>query len=275
MPALWADAERKYLRGKQSRAFELVHGLGILREYVHGLRALRGIGPCITVFGSARLSETDPAYAVAREVGRGLATAGYAVMTGGGLGLMEATNRGARDVGGYSVGCNIELPKEQLPNDYLDLAVTFRHFFVRKVMLVKYSTGFIALPGGFGTLDELFEALTLVQTRKIEDFPIVLLGSAFWAPVLDVLRHDLIRAGTVTAADVAHLQLCDDAATAVAYVTATGSTSKRSAQPVEQKEYVRPAHTRVAAAVAGSTVMPQTGSVVPSWPAPVVPEARE
>ena len=172
--------ERRYLRGAQSRAFEVVHAAGIVHEYARGLRALRGLGPCITVFGSAPIGADQPAYAAGREVGRLLARAGFSVMTGGGGGLMEAANRGARDAGGTSVGCNIELPHEQRPNDYLDRVVTFRHFFIRKVMLVKYSSGFIALPGGYGTFDELFEAAALIQTEKIADFPLVLLGAAFW-----------------------------------------------------------------------------------------------
>ena len=213
-------AECRYLRGPQPRGFELVHALSIFHEYARGLRALRSLGPCITVFGSARLDETDPAYALTRTVGGLLAQSGYTVMTGAGGGLMEAANRGAREVGGRSVGCNIELPHEQRPNDYLDLVVTFRHFFIRKVMLVKYSAGFIAAPGGFGTLDELFEAATLIQTGKIANFPIVLLGAEFWQPVLDALRAALAGSHTVTLADLAHLHICDDPADAVAYITA-------------------------------------------------------
>ena len=213
-------AERRYLRGAQSRAFELVHGLALAHEYARGLRALRGVGPCITVFGSARLGEGDPAYSTGRITGGLLAQAGYTVMTGGGPGLMEAANRGAREAGGRSVGCNIELPQEQAPNSFLDLVVTFRHFFIRKVMLVKYSSGFIALPGGFGTLDELFEAATLIQTAKIANFPVVLLGRAFWQPMLDALETQFAGSGTVTRAELQHLHLCDDPTEAVAYVTA-------------------------------------------------------
>jgi uncharacterized protein (TIGR00730 family) len=211
--------ERRYLRGPQTRRFELVHALHIFHEYLRGLRALHSVGPSITVFGSARLHETTPAYALGRQLGAELATAGFTVMTGGGSGLMEAANRGAKDVGGRSVGCNIELPREQAPNRYLDLVVTFRHFFVRKVMLVKYSAGFVALPGGFGTFDELFETATLIETGKIADFPIVLLGRDFWQPIVDVLRADLLASGTVGVEDLAHLHICDDADDAVAYVT--------------------------------------------------------
>ena len=145
--------------------------------------AFHFLGPCVTVFGSARFGESGQDYALAREVGKRLARAGLTVMTGGGPGLMEAANRGAKNVGGFSVGCNIELSKEQQPNPYLDRWITFRHFFVRKLMLVKYSYAFIAMPGGFGTLDEFFEAATLVQTEKIKHFPLVLIGRSFWAAI--------------------------------------------------------------------------------------------
>lgn len=212
------EQERRYLRGAQGRGFELVHALSIFHEYFRGLRALHFVGPCVTVFGSARLGPGDPAYELGRSVGGALARAGFTVMTGGGPGLMEAANRGAREAGGRSIGCNIELPTEQAPNRYSDLVVTFRHFFVRKVMLVKYSVGFVALPGGFGTFDELFEVATLVQTRKVRDYPIVLLGTDFWQPVLDVVRRDLVGRGTITEADLGHLHLCDDPADAVAHV---------------------------------------------------------
>ena len=210
--------ERKLLRGPQSRRFEYLSAIHIFREYFMGLRALRSIGPCVTVFGSARIAEGHPYYELGRRVGKLLAEAGFSVMTGGGPGLMEAANRGAREAEGHTVGCNIELPHEQLPNRYLDTSVTFRHFFVRKVMLVKYSYGFIALPGGFGTFDELFEAATLVQNQKIKNFPIVLLGVDFWKPVVETLRSQLVANGTVTEDELAHLYLTDDPLQAVDYV---------------------------------------------------------
>ena len=216
-----SSEERRFLRGPANRRFEFVHALSIFHEYGRGLRALRSVGPCVTVFGSARIGSTRPEYDLGRDVGSRLARAGLTVMTGGGGGLMEAANRGAKEAGGRSVGCNIELPREQVPNDYLDLVVTFRHFFIRKVMLVKYSLGFVALPGGFGTLDELFEAATLIQTAKIADFPIAMVGRAFWEPVLDVLRAEFVTAGTLTDADVAHLHVCDDPADAVRHITGT------------------------------------------------------
>jgi uncharacterized protein (TIGR00730 family) len=210
--------ERRFLRGPQSRQFELRSAMHIFREYFMGLRALRSVGPCVTVFGSARIPEDHPSYELGMRIGSLLAQAGFTVMTGGGPGLMEAANRGAREADGHTVGCNIELPHEQLPNRYLDTSVTFRHFFIRKVMLVKYSYGFIALPGGFGTFDELFEAATLVQTQKIKNFPIVLLGVDFWQPVVETLRTQLVANGTVTEDELAHMHVTDDPLQAVDYV---------------------------------------------------------
>ena len=164
---------------------------------MRGFRKLHFVGPCVTVFGSARFTADHAYYVLAREVGQRLARAGFTVMTGGGPGIMEAANRGAKEAGGYSVGCNIELPQEQKPNPYLDRWITFRHFFVRKLMLVKYSYAFIALPGGFGTLDEIFETATLIQTDKIKDFPLVLVGKEYWRPLLDFLRDRLVEAKTI------------------------------------------------------------------------------
>src|SRR2546421_5866228 len=177
----------RFLRGPQRRSFELVRAARIFVELIRGFRALHFVGPCVTVFGSARFAEDHPYYRLGREVGTLLARAGFTVMTGGGPGIMEAANRGAKEVGGRSIGCNIELPREQRPNPYLDRWITFRHFFVRKVMLVKYSYAFIALPGGFGTLDEIFETATLMQTHKMQEFPLVLIGSAFWRAPPDLV----------------------------------------------------------------------------------------
>jgi uncharacterized protein (TIGR00730 family) len=171
---------------------------------------LHFLGPCVTVFGSARFGDGHPYYAMARRVGQALARRGFNVMTGGGPGLMEAANRGARDVGGRSIGCNIQLPREQKPNDYLDHWIEFRYFFVRKVMLVKYSYAFIAMPGGFGTLDEIFELAVLIQTEKIKRFPIVLIGRDFWEPMFEFLRERPLAEGTITAADLHLLRLTDD-----------------------------------------------------------------
>jgi uncharacterized protein (TIGR00730 family) len=171
----------------------------------------------VTVFGSARFGAESPYYALGRQVGAELARAGFAVMTGGGPGLMEAANRGAHDWGGYSIGCNITLPREQAPNPYLDVMVEFDHFFVRKVMLVKYSYGFVALPGGLGTLDELFELLTLIQTGKVTGFPIVLMGADYWHCLLELLDR-MRAAGTIDAADIDRILITDDAERAVEHI---------------------------------------------------------
>jgi uncharacterized protein (TIGR00730 family) len=211
--------EARFLQGPQPRGFELGRAFRIFGELLRGFRALHFVGPCVTVFGSARFKEGHRYYALAREVGSRLARAGFTVMTGGGPGVMEAANRGAKEAGGYSVGCNIELPKEQRPNPYLDRWVTFRHFFVRKLMLVKYSYAFIALPGGFGTLDEIFETATLIQTGKIKRFPLVLMGRAFWQPLLDFLHGRLIAEATIDPADYKHIVVTDSPEEAVKSIT--------------------------------------------------------
>jgi uncharacterized protein (TIGR00730 family) len=176
--------------------------LRTLREMITGFRALHFVGPCVTVFGSARFPETHPYYKFARKLGAELSHAGFTVMTGGGPGIMEAANRGAKDVHGRSVGCNIVLPMEQQPNPYVDLFVDFRYFFIRKLMLAKYSYAFVAMPGGFGTLDELFEIATLVQTGKVKGFPIVLAGTEYWQPMLNYLRDTMAAEGTISTFDV-------------------------------------------------------------------------
>jgi uncharacterized protein (TIGR00730 family) len=189
--------------------------LRIQSEFVEGFEALAGLGPAVAVFGSARVPPSDPTYALAQEVGRRVAEAGFAVITGGGPGAMEAANKGAVEGGGISVGLGIELPREQGINPYVELAVDFRYFFARKTMFVKYAQGFIVMPGGFGTLDELFEALTLVQTRKVTWFPIVLVGTAYWGGMLRWLRDQALPAGTISAVDLDLLTVTDDPAEAV------------------------------------------------------------
>ena len=184
--------------------------LRILAEFVEGFDALAQIGPAITVFGSARVSEGNPAYDQAREIGRLLALEGYAVITGGGPGVMEAANRGCQEGGGLSVGCNIELPHEQDINPYVDLGVQFRYFFARKTMFVKYADGFVILPGGYGSLDELMEALTLIQTGKIEHFPVVLVGPEFFAGFVDWIKAKLLGDGMISAPDLDLIQVTDD-----------------------------------------------------------------
>jgi uncharacterized protein (TIGR00730 family) len=214
--------ERQFLVGPRRRGSELVWALGVLGELIRGFRHLHFAGPCVTVFGSARFDERHPAYAMTRQLGAGLARAGFTVLTGGGPGLMEAANRGAKDVGGRSIGCNIILPKEQKPNPYLDDWFEMRHFFVRKLMLAKYSYAFIAAPGGLGTLDELFEVAVLIQTGKMVNFPVVLLGVAHWRPLVRYLREDLVREGTIDAADVDRMLLTDSPDEAVAVVRERG-----------------------------------------------------
>jgi uncharacterized protein (TIGR00730 family) len=208
-------AERRFLRGPHPRGVELAEAGRIFRECLKGFRGLHFVGPCVTVFGSARFKEDHPYYVLAREVGAGLARAGFTVMTGGGPGIMEAANRGAKEAGGYSVGSNITLPIEQKPNPYLDRWVEFRYFFVRKMLLEKYSYAFVAMPGGLGTLDEIFETSVLIQTGKMEDFPVVLMGKSFWTPLVDYLREGLLAAGTIDASDVTRWMVTDDPAEAV------------------------------------------------------------
>jgi uncharacterized protein (TIGR00730 family) len=210
--------ERLFLEGPRSRLAEFARAMRVLRELVRGFRALHFVGPCVTVFGSARFPESHRYYGMARELGQRLGRAGFTVMTGGGPGIMEAANRGARDVEAPSIGCNIKLPHEQQPNPYLDKFVEFRYFFVRKMMLVKYSYAFVVPPGGFGTLDEIFETATLIQTQKIHQFPLVLMGTEYWQPLLDYLHNVMVRAGTIDQADVNRLLLTDSPEEAVSYI---------------------------------------------------------
>ena len=212
------DPEEALLVGRRSRRAELASGVRIFREVLRGFRALHFVGPCVTVFGSARFEEDHRWYALARAMGSALARAGFSVVTGGGPGIMEAANRGAHEVGGFSVGCNIELPREQKPNPYLHRFVEFRYFFVRKIMLVKYSHAFVVMPGGFGTLDEVFETATLMQTGKLAGFPIVAMGRAYWAPLLRFVTEKMIREGTIDPEDLAFFHVTDDVDEAVQVV---------------------------------------------------------
>ena len=189
--------------------------LRIQAEFVEGFGTLAGLGPAVSVFGSARTPEDSDEYALAQEVGARLAQAGYTVITGGGPGTMEAANRGAHEAGGQSVGLGIELPFETGLNPWVHVGVDFRYFFVRKVMFLKYAQGFIVLPGGFGTLDELFEAITLVQTRKVTRFPVILMGSAYWSGMLDWLKRTLLDDGKISPADLDLIQITDDVDEAV------------------------------------------------------------
>lgn len=193
---------------------------GIAAEFIRGFRKLHFVGPCITVFGSARLGEEHAHYQHARHIGRELAARGFTIMTGGGPGVMEAANRGAKDVKGRSVGCNIILPKEQAPNPYLDIMINMDHFYVRKVLLVKYSYGFVVMPGGFGTMDELFETLTLMQTQKIRQFPLVLFGKAYWKELMAQIEH-MKACGTISEADSRLFLITDSVEESIQYILHT------------------------------------------------------
>ncbi len=195
------------------------HAERIGREFLDGFVAVERIGkPAITIFGSARVGEDHPAYREARDVARRLAEAGFAIVTGGGPGVMEAANRGARDAGGTSVGFNIELPPEQHENPYLDISLTFKHFYTRKTMFVKAAEGFVIFPGGFGTLDELFESLTLIQTGKVLHFPVVLFDRGYWSPLLEWIRERLLPDGMISPDDLELLSVTDDPDEAVATI---------------------------------------------------------
>ena len=211
-------ADEALLRGSDDLLVDFDRGFGMFQEFVGGCRGLFDVGPTVSVFGSARFAESHPYYQLARELGRALAQHGYAVMTGGGPGIMEAANRGAREGGGLSIGCNIVLPQEQQPNPYLDRMLSFDHFFVRKVMLVKYSLGFVLMPGGYGTLDEIFETVTLVQTGKIRRFPIVAMGRSYWQGMLDFISETMFREGCAEAGEVGGFLVTDSVEEAVSHI---------------------------------------------------------
>lgn len=201
--------ERQYLINdlKLTESWRLFKIMG---EFVDGVEALHDLGPAVTIFGSARINEGDPVYEKAREIAFLFAQNKFAIITGGGGGVMEAANKGATEAGGVSVGLNIRLPLEQLPNKYSNVKLEFKYFFIRKVMFIKYAEAYIALPGGFGTLDELFEVITLIQTRRIRPFPIILVGSEYWAGLFDWIRSRLITEKRISPADLELIQLIDD-----------------------------------------------------------------
>ncbi len=210
-------ADIELLSGPETLEVDIERGEKVFAEYIAGCRALHDIGRAITVFGSARFKDDHRYYRLAREVGRSLAEGGFTVLTGGGPGIMEAANRGAQEAGGLSVGCNIVLPHEQRPNSYLDRFVEFDYFFVRKVMLLKYSVGFVFLPGGFGTLDEVFETATLIQTGKMSEFPMVAMGTDYWLELIDFVRKAMLKEGTIRDDEV-HVFQTDSPADAVTYI---------------------------------------------------------
>ena len=203
-------ADEIFLEGPRSRFAEFFTLLRVMRDFLRGFRTLHFVGPCVTVFGSARIKSEDPHYELARKMGVAIARLGFTVITGGGPGIMEAANKGAQDGGNLSIGCNIELAFEQVPNQYLDISLDFRYFFVRKTMFVKYSSAFIIFPGGFGTMDELFEALTLIQTKKVSNFPVILYGSKYWEGLLNWIRETMLAEEKVSVDDVTLLRISDD-----------------------------------------------------------------
>ncbi|TWU12197.1 LOG family protein ORF6 in fasciation locus [Symmachiella macrocystis] len=216
--------DRVLLAGPRSRTSEFFRVLRIVREFIRGFRALHFLGPCVTVFGSARFEPGHRYYELAREIGRGISKLGFVTITGGGPGIMEAANRGAHEAGGQSIGCNIVLPEEQDPNPYVDRTVTFRYFFVRKVMLVKYSQAFVIMPGGFGTMDEAFEAGTLIQTAKIHDFPVIFVGVEYWDRLFRFLREDMVSEGTINENEYSLFTLTDSVEEVMEILEACPST---------------------------------------------------
>lgn len=213
------SGEASFLAGRHSRTKELIRVLRIMVEFIRGFRAFWDIGPAVTVFGSARFGEGHSYYDLAREMGTRLAREGFAVMTGGGPGIMEAAARGCHEAGGYSVGCNIVIPHEQSANPYLNKVVTFYYFFVRKIMLVKYSYAYVIMPGGFGTLDEMSEALTLIKTGKVYDFPVILMGREYWKGFYDWATDTLLKNGAISPEELAFLHLTDDPDEALRLIT--------------------------------------------------------
>lgn len=209
--------EHVYLEGPKSRGYELVFAFKVFWQFIKGFRTLHFVGPCITVFGSARFKEDHPYYIKAREFGKRIAGLGFTVMTGGGPGIMEAANRGAFENGGKSVGCNIQLPFEQEPNPYMQTSITFEHFFVRKVLLTKYSYAFIIMPGGFGTMDELFETVTLIQTKTVTNFPIVLYGVDYFKPLMETIEW-MAEQGTISREDLSLVLVTDDMDEAIKHI---------------------------------------------------------
>ncbi len=222
-----------FLEGPRSRFEEFFTLLKVMRDFLRGFRTLHFVGPCVTVFGSARIKSGEPYYELARKMGAAIARLGFTVITGGGPGIMEAANRGAKEAGGRSVGCTIELPSEQPTNAYLDRCVRLHYFFVRKTLLVKYSYAFVVMPGGAGTLDELFEALTLIQTAKINNFPIVIMGIDYWKELLHFIET-MAQRGMIAAKDLSLIYVTDSVDEAVAHI------QNKAIEPFGLKRITRP-----------------------------------
>lgn len=207
---------------QEGRIKDLWRVFRIMGEFVEGFETMSRLGPCVSMFGSARTKPGEPYYELARETATKIVKAGFGVITGGGPGIMEAGNKGAREAGGASIGLNIVIPHEQHSNEWIDLdkLVTFDFFFVRKVMFVKYAQGFVVLPGGFGTLDELFEALTLIQTDKSQRFPVVLIGTEFWGGMVDWIKQTVLKVGNISEKDLDLFHVCDKPDEAIEYISA-------------------------------------------------------
>jgi uncharacterized protein (TIGR00730 family) len=214
-------ADEIFLEEPRSRVREFITLIRVMRDFVRGFRVLHFVGPCVTVFGSARIKSDSAYYELARKMGAAIARLGFTVMTGGGPGIMEAANRGAKDGGGRSVGCNIELPHEQESNSYLDRFVTLHYFFVRKMLLVKYSYAFVIMPGGAGTIDEMFEAITLIQTRKIKSFPVVIMGTDYWDELLPFIDK-MAKAGMIAPSDLDLVHATNSVDDAIAHIRSHG-----------------------------------------------------
>ena len=233
LKGLETQDEARYLAGRNSRTKEWIRLLRIALEFIRGMKSLRDVGPAITVFGSARFPETHPYYDLARKMGTALAREGFTVMTGGGSGIMEAANRGTKEAGGHSIGCTIRLPREQRPNAYLDKIANFYYFFVRKIMLVKYSYAFIILPGGFGTLDEMTEAITLIQTGKLYDFPVILMGTDYWRGYYQWIQDTVIKNGAVEQEEINFMHLTDNPEEAIQIIRTTIQGLKLTLTPIK------------------------------------------
>src|SRR4030095_11557288 len=225
-------ADEIFLEEPRSRIREFITLVRVMRDFIRGFRVLHFVGPCVTVFGSAPIKSDSPYYELARKMGAAIAQLGFTVMTGGGPGIMEAANRGAKDAGGRSVGCNIELPFEQKSNPYLDRSVTMHHFFVRKALLIKYSYAFVVFPGGAGTVDELFEALTLIQTGKIESFPIIVMGTDYWREMVGFIEK-MARVGMISPKDRDLIFVTDSVEHAIEWIR------KKAIEPFGLKPAVR------------------------------------